>query len=202
MNTRKNNDDRPYQGHLVEARNALDRLINDDAQLGNIQAGATVLINALQSGRRVISCGNGGSMCDAMHLAEELSGRFREDRAAMAAVAISDPSYISCVANDYGYEQVFARFVEGNGTAGDVLFAISTSGSSRSVVLSAQAAHARGMMVVGLTGRPGSQLEEDADICICTSAGRYADRVQELHIKVIHILIELVERSLQPSNYT
>lgn len=187
--------------NLIEARSALDSLINDTAQLGNIEAGAALLIDALGSGRRVISCGNGGSMCDAMHLAEELSGRFRDNRPAMAAVAISDPSYISCVANDYGYEQVFARFVDGNGAAGDILFAISTSGSSPSVVLAAQAARAKGMKVIGLTGRPGSQLEQFVDVTICTSAGRYADRVQELHIKVIHILIELVERSLQPTNY-
>lgn len=189
------------KGNLVEAREALDRLISDDVQLANIQAGATLIIDALRNGRRVISCGNGGSMCDAMHLAEELSGRFRDDRPAMAAVAISDPSYISCVANDYGYEQVFARFVQGNGAAGDVLFAISTSGGSQSVVLAAQAARARGMKVIGLTGRPGTALEQSADVCVCTSAGRYADRVQELHIKVIHILIELVERALQPANY-
>lgn len=189
------------KGNLVEAREALDRLINDDVELGNIQAGASVLIDALRSGKRVISCGNGGSMCDAMHLAEELSGRFRENRPAMAAVAISDPSYISCVANDYGYDQVFSRFVEGNGGAGDVLFAISTSGSSPTVVLAAQAARTKGMKVIGLTGRPGSQLAQNADVCICTSAGKYADRVQELHIKVIHILIELVERALQPTNY-
>ncbi|MFC5510434.1 SIS domain-containing protein [Massilia jejuensis] len=189
------------RANLVEAREALDHLINDATQLANIEAGAALLIDSLRDGRRVISCGNGGSMCDAMHLAEELSGRFRENRPAMAAVAISDPSYITCVANDYGYDQVFARFVEGNGGPGDVLFAISTSGSSPSVVLAAQAARAKGMRVVGLTGRPGSQLEQCVDICICTSAGRYADRVQELHIKVIHILIELVERALQPLNY-
>lgn len=189
------------RGNLVEAREALDRLINDEVELGNIQTAASLLIDALGSGKRVISCGNGGSMCDAMHLAEELSGRFRENRPAMAAVAISDPSYISCVANDYGYEQVFARFVEGNGSACDVLFAISTSGSSPSVVLAAQAARAKGMKVIGLTGRAGSQLAQHADVCICTSGGQYADRVQELHIKVIHILIELVERALQPSNY-
>ncbi len=189
------------RNNLIEARDALDRLISDDSQLGNIQAGASLLISALQSEHRVISCGNGGSMCDAMHLAEELSGRFRKDRPAMSAVAISDPSYISCVANDYGYEQAFARFVEGNGSAGDILFAISTSGSSQSVILAAQAARAKGMKVIGLTGRLGSQLERVVDVCICTSAGQYADRVQELHIKVIHILIELVERALQPANY-
>jgi len=189
------------RANLVEAREALDHLINDATQLANIEAGATLLIDSLRSGRRVISCGNGGSMCDAMHLAEELSGRFRENRPAMAAVAISDPSYITCVANDYGYDQVFARFVEGNGGNGDVLFAISTSGSSRSVIAASQAAHAKGMKVIGMTGRVGSELERHTDVCICTQGGRYADRVQELHIKVIHILIELVERTLQPANY-
>jgi len=189
------------KGNLVEARDALDRLINNSTQLGNIAASASLLVHALERGHRVISCGNGGSMCDAMHLAEELSGRFRDDRPAMAAVAISDPSYISCVANDYGYDHVFARFVQGNGSAEDILFAISTSGNSPSVVFAAQAAKAKGMKVIGLTGRPQSKLEAHADICICTSAGQYADRVQELHIKVIHILIELVERALQPKNY-
>lgn len=189
------------RANLVEAREALDHLINDDTQLAHIEAGAVLLIDALRSGKRVISCGNGGSMCDAMHLAEELSGRFRENRPPMAAVAISDPSYISCVANDYGYDEVFARFVEGNGSPGDVLFAISTSGSSPSVVFAARAARAKGMKVVGLTGRSGSELANAADVCICTSAGRYADRVQELHIKIIHILIELVERAVAPENY-
>jgi D-sedoheptulose 7-phosphate isomerase len=189
------------QGNLVQAREALDNLINNRMQLANIEAGANILIEALQRGGRVISCGNGGSMCDAMHLAEELSGRFRDDRPAMAAVAISDPSYISCVANDYGYDQVFARFVEGNGSEGDILFVISTSGNSPSAILAAQSARAKGMKVIGLTGRPESKLESEADVCICTSAGKYADRVQELHIKVIHILIELIERALQPKNY-
>lgn len=189
------------KANLTEARDALDRLITDDTQLCNIEGAAAILVDTLRSAGRVISCGNGGSMCDAMHLAEELSGRFRDDRPAMAAVAISDPSYISCVANDYGYEHVFSRFVQGNGRPDDLLFAISTSGSSASVVLAAQAARAKGMRVIGLTGRPGSPLEQHADICICTAAGRYADRVQELHIKVIHILIELTERALQPANY-
>lgn len=189
------------KGNLIEARDALDHLIGDEPALKNIERAAAIMIETLRDGRRVISCGNGGSMCDAMHLAEELSGRFRDDREAMAAVAISDPSYISCVANDYGYEHVFSRFVQGNGNTGDLLFAISTSGNSASVVRAAQAARAKGMRVVGLTGRAGSALEAHTDVCICTAAGRYADRVQELHIKVIHIMIELVERALQPANY-
>lgn len=140
-------------------------------------------------------------MCDAMHFAEELTGRFRQDRPSMAAMAICDPSYISCVANDYGYDHVFSRFVQGHGGADDVLIAISTSGASQSVVLAAQAARQAGMTVIALTGRPNSVLEQHADITICTPGGDFADRSQELHIKVIHILIEQVERALYPANY-
>jgi D-sedoheptulose 7-phosphate isomerase len=139
-------------------------------------------------------------MCDAMHFAEELSGRFRDDRPAYAASAISDASHLSCVGNDYGYDQVFSRYVEAHGNAGDVLLAISTSGASRNVVAAARTARARDMRVIALTGRPGTPLESCADIVICTPGGRYADRVQELHIKVIHILIELVERQLAPAD--
>jgi D-sedoheptulose 7-phosphate isomerase len=140
-------------------------------------------------------------MCDAMHFAEELTGRFRDDRPGYAALAISDPGHLSCVANDYGYEQVFARFVEAHGRAGDVLLAITTSGTSRNVVLAAQAARRLGMKVIALTGRAGTPITELADIALVTTGGKYADRVQELHIKVIHILIELVERRLAPDNH-
>jgi D-sedoheptulose 7-phosphate isomerase len=140
-------------------------------------------------------------MCDAMHFAEELTGRFRDDRPGYAALAISDASHLSCVGNDYGYEQVFARFVEAHGRAGDVLLAISTSGTSKNVVAAARVAKQLGVRVIALTGRAGTPLAELADLAIVTPAGRHADRVQELHIKVIHILIELVERRLAPDNY-
>jgi len=189
------------QATLNQAKIALDNLYSSPLQLQYIADAATILTASLAAKGRVLTCGNGGSMCDAMHFAEELSGRFRHDRPAMAATAISDPSFITCVANDYGYDQVFARYVEGHGRSGDVLLAISTSGTSRSVVLAAMAARAAGMKVIALTGRPESTLEQHADVCICTPGGQYADRAQELHIKVIHILIELVERALHPSNY-
>ena len=152
-------------------------------------------------GGRVFSCGNGGSMCDAMHLAEELSGRFRGNRKGLPAQAISDPGHLSCVANDFGYDAVFARYLESHARAGDVLVAISTSGTSKNVLAAASAATAIGMQTIALTGRSGSPLAAAADCAICTPAGRYADRVQELHIKVIHILIELIERHLFPENY-
>jgi D-sedoheptulose 7-phosphate isomerase len=186
---------------LEEAAAALDRLRADDAALARIDQAGELLATAFANGGRVYSCGNGGSMCDAMHFAEELTGRFRDDRAGYAALAISDPGHLSCVGNDYGYEQVFARFVRAHGRVGDVLLAISTSGTSRNVVAAAQAARELQLKVIALTGRGGTPLAKLADIEIATPGGRYADRVQELHIKVIHILIELVERRLAPGNY-
>ena len=186
---------------LTDARSALDALLANEAALGAIDAAGTLLAETFAREGRVYSCGNGGSMCDAMHFAEELSGRYRLDRPALGAAAISDPSHLSCVGNDYGYEQVFARYVEGHGRAGDVLLGISTSGTSGNVVAAAKVARAKGMKVIALTGKPGAALGQLADIEISTPGGRYADRVQELHIKVIHILIESVERRLFPQNY-
>ena len=189
------------KGALVEGRLALEELLANEQTLSNIEEAGKLLAKSFLSGNRVFSCGNGGSMCDAMHFAEELSGRFRLGRPPLAAASISDPSHITCTANDYGYEQIFARYVSCHGQKGDVLFAISTSGKSANVIEAAKAARQRGLFVIGLTGRNDAPLDELADIVICTPAGRYADRVQELHIKVIHILIELVERELFPKNY-
>jgi len=186
---------------LNEALAALQALLGNEAMLQRIAAAGRLLADTFAAGGRAYSCGNGGSMCDAMHFAEELTGRFRDNRPGYAALAISDASHLSCVGNDYGYDQVFARFIEAHGRAGDVLLAISTSGTSRNVLSAVDIAHQRGMKVIGLTGRAATPLAESADIAIVTAAGRYADRVQELHIKVIHILIELVERRLAPENY-
>ena len=186
---------------LAEAAASLEHLYGDEAALLAISRAGEMLADAFAAGGRAYSCGNGGSMCDAMHFAEELTGRFRNDRPGYAAMAIADASHLSCVGNDYGYDQVFARFVEAHGRAGDVLLAISTSGTSRNVVAAARVAQQLGVRVIALTGRGGTPLAELADIAIVTPAGRYADRVQELHIKVIHILIELVERRLAPENY-
>ena len=190
------------KGTLNEALGALQMLIANEAMQQRIAAAGLLLADTCAAGGRAYSCGNGGSMCDAMHFAEELTGRFRDDRPGYPAMAISDASHLSCVGNDYGYEQVFARFIEAHGRAGDVLLAISTSGTSKNVLRAVDVAHQRGMKVIGLTGRAATPLAESADIAIVTAAGRYADRVQELHIKVIHILIELVERQLAPQNYS
>ena len=187
---------------LAEAADSLSRLQSDTAMLERIAQAGALLADTFAAGGRAYSCGNGGSMCDAMHFAEELTGRFRDDRRGYAALAISDPGHLTCVGNDYGYERVFARFIEAHGRAGDVLLAITTSGTSRNVVAAAQAAKELGMKVIALTGRAATPITDLADIAIVTPGGKYADRVQELHIKVIHILIELVERRLAPDNYT
>jgi D-sedoheptulose 7-phosphate isomerase len=189
------------QANLREAQDALGSLLADSAMLGTIASAGLDLGAALKNGKRVFSCGNGGSMCDAMHFAEELSGRYRNDRAALAATAISDVGHMTCVANDYGYEHVFARYLEAHGRQGDFLLAISTSGKSRSILNAVDTAQARGMKVIGLHGRRGSPLDSAAHYSICTPGGTYADRVQELHIKVVHILIELVERTAFPEIY-
>jgi len=186
---------------LNQASSALARLQADGPALAAISEAGELLAAAFRSRNRVFSCGNGGSMCDAMHFAEELSGRFRSDRPALAAVAISDPSHITCTGNDYGFDQVFSRYLEAHGRPDDILLAISTSGESRNVLLAANRARELGLKVIALTGKEGSILGRAADVEICTPGGAYADRAQELHIKVIHILIELVERALFPANY-
>ncbi|AYN96223.1 SIS domain-containing protein [Pseudomonas sp. LTJR-52] len=186
---------------LTESRSALDAFMRDELAVSAIAQAGQLLVDTFTKGGRVFSCGNGGSMCDAMHFAEELSGRYREDRRGLPAVSISDPSHLSCVANDMGYNQVFSRYLEAHGRAGDCLLAFSTSGTSANVVAAAEYAKANGILLVALTGRQGSPLGALADIEICAPGGRYADRVQELHIKVVHILIELVERGLFPDNY-
>jgi len=195
------NDISAIRAALEEAAGSLKNLIADEAALANLAAAGELLANVFAAGGRAYSCGNGGSMCDAMHFAEELTGRFRDNRPGYAALAISDPGHLSCVGNDYGYEQVFARYIEAHGRAGDVLLAISTSGTSKNVLAAAKVAQQLGMKVIGLTGKPGTPLAQLADVPIVTPGGKYADRVQELHIKVIHILIELVERRLAPGNY-
>lgn len=186
---------------LVEARQALDALIAADQTQEAIVQASELMAETIRRGGKILSCGNGGSLCDSMHFAEEMTGRFRSDRPGYAAIAIADASHMSCVGNDYGYRAVFSRYVEAVGRPADVLLAITTSGTSANVIDAVEAAHKNGMKVVGLTGKFDSPLAQKADVAIVTPAGRWADRVQELHIKCIHILIELVERQLAPENY-
>lgn len=186
---------------LTEAQSALAALIENEATLESIAQAAHAIAESQRQGGAVYSCGNGGSLCDAMHFAEEMTGRYRQNRKPYRAAAISDASHMACVGNDYGYEHVFSRWIEAMGTEKDVLVAITTSGTSKNIVAAAKAAKAKGMTVVALTGKAGSPITDEADIAVVTPAGRWADRVQELHIKVIHILIELIERELDAQNY-
>lgn len=186
---------------LTQAHAALTALLADEGMLETIARAGALIAASQRAGGAVYSCGNGGSLCDAMHFAEEMTGRYRQDRRPYRAAAISDVSHMACVGNDYGYEHVFSRWVAGMGREGDVLLAITTSGTSANIVEAAREAKRRGMRVIALTGRAGSAITELADVAVVTPAGRWADRVQELHIKVIHILIELVERELDPQNY-
>ena len=186
---------------LIEAQTALQALIANEEAILAIDSASNAMAQAIQSGHKILSCGNGGSLCDSMHFAEEMTGRFRQDRPGFAAIAIADASHMSCVGNDYGYEEVFARYVSAVGQKGDVLLAITTSGTSKNVLKAVVAAKQKGMVVVGLTGKALSPLAQEADIAIVTPAGRWADRVQELHIKCIHIMIDQVERLLAPQNY-
>lgn len=186
---------------LIEAQSALAALIENEATLESIAQAAHAIAESQRQGGAVYSCGNGGSLCDAMHFSEEMTGRYRQNRKPYRAAAISDVSHMACVGNDYGYEHVFSRWIEAMGTEKDVLVAITTSGTSKNIVAAAKAAKAKGMTVVALTGKAGSPITDEADIAVVTPAGRWADRVQELHIKVIHILIELIERELDAQNY-
>lgn len=169
---------------------------NNSINHKKIADAATIMMNSIQNGGKIISCGNGGSMCDAMHFAEELSGRFRNDRNAIPAISISDPSHISCVGNDYGFEFIFSRFIEGLGNSNDVLLAISTSGNSVNIVNAIAAAKKKGMKIIGLTGKDGGKMAELCDIEIRAPHSKYADRAQEIHIKVIHSLILSIESGL------
>ncbi|MFN8358235.1 MAG: D-sedoheptulose 7-phosphate isomerase [Spirosomataceae bacterium] len=179
---------------LTEAQRVLEAFLADPVHVANIEAAAVLMATAIQNGHKIISCGNGGSHCDAMHFAEELSGRYRDERKALPAIAVSDPSHISCVGNDYGFEFIFSRFVEGLGQSGDVLLGISTSGNSGNIIRAVEAAKTKGMKVVLLSGKNGGKLAGQADVEIRVPHFGYADRIQEIHIKVIHILILLIEK--------
>ncbi len=184
------------QAHFEEAQKVLAAFIADEKNIQAIEKAGKLMVSAIQHGNKIISCGNGGSMCDAMHFAEELSGRYRNDRKAIAAISISDPSHLSCVGNDYGFEFVFSRFVEGLGLSGDVLLAISTSGNSKNILHAVKAAQEKGMKVIALTGKDGGALSSLCDVEIRAPYSEYADRAQEIHIKVIHSLIDYIEKNI------
>jgi D-sedoheptulose 7-phosphate isomerase len=181
---------------FMEASGILAKFTSDHQNFSTIEKAGEILVKSFKKGNKVISCGNGGSMSDAMHFAEEFTGRFRENRHSMPALAISDPTHITCVANDFGYDFIFSRFVEAVGNKGDVLLAISTSGNSKNVLNAVEAARKKKMKVIGLTGKGGGQMASLCDVEIRAPQSAYSDRAQEIHIKVIHSLIHYVEENI------
>lgn len=184
------------ENELKEASSVLESFLKDAQTTGKIGRAANLMAEAVKAGGKIISCGNGGSHCDAMHFAEELTGKYRNPRKAIPAICISDPSHISCVGNDYGYDFIFSRYLEALGNKGDVLLGISTSGQSANVLKAVETARQKGMKIVALTGKDGGKLGPLADVEIRVPHFGFADRIQEIHIKVIHILILLIEKRL------
>lgn len=182
--------------HLQEAKDLLERFMQDETNVQKIEMASQQMVASIINGGKIISCGNGGSMSDAMHFAEELTGRYRDSRKSLPAIAISDPGFLTCAGNDFGYEHVFSRFVEGMGQPNDTLLAISTSGKSENIINAAKAARDKGMMVVSLTGKDGGELSTLSDVEIRVPHFGFADRIQEIHIKVIHCFIALIEDAL------
>ncbi|MDR3696484.1 D-sedoheptulose 7-phosphate isomerase [Mucilaginibacter sp.] len=188
------------KNNFYEAQNVLEDFISDEKNWGDMEAAGKLFVTAIRNGNKIISCGNGGSMCDAMHFAEELTGRFRENRPALPAFALSDAAHITCVTNDFGFEHIFSRSITALGSAGDVLLAISTSGNSANVIHAAKAAKTKGILVVALTGKDGGLLGGMADVVLSAPQSQYSDRVQEIHIKIIHSLVQYIELSLNVNN--
>ena len=181
---------------LSEVQQTLDEFINDPVSVSSIQQAADLCIEALKNNNKIISCGNGGSLCDATHFAEELTGRYRNNRRPLPAISINDPSYMTCVGNDFSFNEIFSRYVEAMGCKGDVLLAISTSGHSENILKAAVQAHNNGMKVIALTSKGENELSRLADIAVCAPRAAHSDRIQEIHIKVIHILIQAIEAEL------
>ncbi|EGU42871.1 phosphoheptose isomerase [Vibrio ichthyoenteri ATCC 700023] len=185
------------KSELTEAADVLNKFLSDDHNIAQIEAAAKLIADSFKQGGKVLSCGNGGSHCDAMHFAEELTGRYRENRPGYPGIAISDPSHLSCVSNDFGYDFVFSRYLEAVGSKGDVLFGLSTSGNSVNILNAIEAAKNKGMKTIALTGKDGGKMAGCADIEIRVPHFGYADRIQEIHIKIIHIVIQLIEKEME-----
>lgn len=178
----------------------LENFIKEEEERRETEKVAKALADTFLKGNKVLICGNGGSNCDALHFAEEFTGRFRGDRRALPAIAISDSSHITCVGNDYGFDYIFSRGVEAYGKEGDMFFGISTSGNSSNVIKAVEVAKAMGMKTCVLLGKDGGKLKGMCDYEFIIP-GKTSDRVQEIHMMILHIVIEGVERIMFPENY-
>jgi D-sedoheptulose 7-phosphate isomerase len=181
---------------LSEAMGLLDECRRDPTFLENTERFAEAATRTLERGGRLFACGNGGSMSDAMHFTEELVGRFREIRPALSAMTFSDPATMTCIANDFGFEHVFARQVQAHGRPDDLLVTLSTSGESENLILAARSARERGLQTVALLGRGGGKLASEADVSIIVPEATTPERIQEIHLLVLHAVIETIEANL------
>ena len=189
-----------WKQSLTEAQSVLSLFLEEPENLEKCEKFTDMLVECYRNGGSVFSCGNGGSHCDAMHFAEELTGRYRDNRKPLGALALGDPSHTTCVSNDYGFEHIFSRQLEGLGRKGDVLLGLSTSGNSKNVINAFVTAQKKGIKTVALLGKGGGTLKDMADLAIVVPA-QTSDRIQEVHIKLIHTVIETLERALFPENY-
>lgn len=178
---------------LKEASKVLNDFINKADTEEKIEKAISLMADSIKNGGKIISAGNGGSMCDAQHFAEELSGRYRNDRPAYPAIAVCDPSHLTCVGNDYGFDYVFSRFLEGLGFKGDVFLGFSTSGNSRNIIECCKVCKDKGLKSVVLLGKDGGKLKDVCDLPIIVPHFGYADRIQEVHTMIIHIMIRGIE---------
>ncbi len=185
---------------LTEAQSLLTRFLADKALLNSCAQLTDWVTETFQKDGTVFSCGNGGSHCDALHFAEEWTGRYRKDRKPLPALALGDGPHLTCVGNDYGFEHVFSRQIEALGRAGDLLLMFTTSGKSPNLLRAAAAAKAKGIRTVAVLGRGGGELKGLVDLGLVVP-GETSDRIQELHIKIVHLVIEGVERRLFPEHY-
>jgi D-sedoheptulose 7-phosphate isomerase len=179
---------------FAESRRVIDRFMGDESNLERLARAAGLLLECIRSGNKILCCGNGGSMTDAMHFAEELTGRYHENRDPLPALALSDPAHLTCVANDFGFDQVFARMIKGLGKPGDILLAISTGGNSPNILKAIDAARLIGMKVIGLTGESGGQMASRCDILLTVPFSGRSDRIQEVHTIMLHALVHAVEK--------
>ncbi len=186
---------------VADASGALEAFAANHAAVERIDIVAQLLAECFESGGKALICGNGGSSADAMHFAEELTGRFRKERPALPALACTDPGHITCAANDYGFENVFSRWVEAHGRRGDVVIVLSTSGNSQNIIRAVRAAQDQGCKTVALLGKGGGKLAGECDF-EWIAPGEQSDRIQEIHMIILHALIEGVERTLYPDLYS
>lgn len=178
----------------------LEKFIKEENEKKTTEKVAKDLAEVFKNGGKALICGNGGSNCDALHFAEEFTGRFRKDRRALPAIAISDSSHITCVGNDYGFDYIFSRGVEAYGKKEDLFIGISTSGNSKNVIEAVNAAKKIGMKTCVLLGKDGGKLKGMCDYEFIIP-GETSDRIQEIHMMILHIIIEGVEKIMFPENY-